>query len=231
MFRKYSKTILERGIPRYAAAAAYYATLSIFPGLVCLSAIAAGTGADAALETVLPEGTVEKYMAYVRGNLTPAMLAGAFILLLGFASAGIRTVMHYITGGSGGIKRYMLSFALAPAAAGAFILLAMLAAFGESALKHLGCSAWVRFAGAAAAFAVLFGLCVLVFKGRRRTAAAAGTSAGILAAGAVSARIIRASVRYSLVYGSVLSVITLMLCLFVCFEILLLGAAISSGGY
>ncbi|MBQ4369972.1 MAG: YihY/virulence factor BrkB family protein [Oscillospiraceae bacterium] len=231
MIHAYVKPILERGVPRYAAACAYYATLSLFPGLVCLSAIAAGTGAERALEQALPVGAVEEYMPYVRANLTPAMLAAAAMLLLGFVSAGIRTVMRFITRRGGGIGRFLLSFALAPVAAAAFILLVLLEAFGESVLNKLGCGIYVRLAGAAAAFAMLWGFCALIFKGRKRLKAAAGTSAGIIAAGAVSARIIGSSVNYSQVYGSVLSVVALMVSFFVCFEILLLGAAISSGGY
>lgn len=238
-------------VSRSAAQLAYFMLLTFFPFLICVSAFVGAMRLDInlvleVLSRFLPEGVVAivvDYVQYVTGNQTVAMLAAGILTLLFFASAAVRALMNIMEDIYGqanyhGVWRMVASVA--------FAILLMIAMYGSVVvvvtgnwffqvlekyfhLPHLiGDWQWLR-------FVILFALVLFVIILLYRFTAPRGTPAPPVLTGAVLASVALAaasilfswfigmSSRYPLVYGSLASVIILLVWLYLCGNILILG--------
>lgn len=238
-------------VSRSAAALAYFMVMTFFPFLICVSAFVGVLHLDInlvldVLSRFLPEGVVAivvDYVQYVTGNQSAGMLAAGIFTLLFFASAAVRSLMNIMEDIYGrvnyrGIWRMVASVA--------FSILLMIAMYGSVVVLltgnwffhileryfHLpdliGDWQWLR-------FVLLFALVLFVILLLYRFTAPRGKPAPPVLTGAFLASVALAaasvlfswfigmSSRYSLVYGSLASVIILLVWLYLCGNILILG--------
>ena len=242
----------DRMIPRSAAALSYYLTMSVFPLIICLYTLLGNSFSRAmsamdVAEEFLSEQTISYirgFLVYVAKNHNNAMLLAGVLMLLTTASAGVRSVQSTI-GELQGLRRYQglsgilfsLAFSVAFLAAMYFSILVMFT--GETFLDwlsgrfpQLNISSsweWMR-------FLLLGGLELVIFLGvyassrPRRDPYALLPGALLATVGTVFISwifsvFIAVSVRYSMVYSSLASLILLMFWLFLICQVLYVGAA------
>lgn len=242
----------DRMIPRSAAALSYYLTMSVFPLIICLYTLLGNSFSRAmsamdVAEEFLSEQTISYirgFLVYVAKNHNNAMLLAGVLMLLTTASAGVRSVQSTI-GELQGLRRYQglsgvlfsLAFSVAFLAAMYFSILVMFT--GETFLDwlsgrfpQLNISSsweWMR-------FLVLGGLELVIFLGvyassrPRRDPYALLPGALLATVGTVFiswvfSAFIAVSVRYSMVYSSLASLILLMFWLFLICQVIYVGAA------
>ena len=234
---------LERRVSRAAAALSYFLMLTLFPMLVCLYEMLGGMfpttiAVEQFLSTLLPEDTVDTilaYLDYVTDNKSHSMLMVAIVTMATSSAAAFRIIDH-IMGEIRGQRRFVgpfavifsFGFSLVFLAAVYFAVVVMVSGnwLLESIdamlpLIHVASSwAWAR-------FVLLFGLLFAIILGIYRLTAPQKENI-CLFAGAVAASValvvvsilfsyfISMSVKYSLVYGSLASVMILMLWLYLC---------------
>ena len=243
----------DRHVSRSAAALAYFLLLSFFPLLICVNAFISllrldvGAVLDAAA-AILPQetlGILADYMGYITTNQSHALLLAGAGMTLFSASSAFRTLMRvmealYGRAGYRGLRRV--------AASGAFSVLLLLTIYLAVAVLLTGewLFTWlIRLLDLPAEalpwewqwfrFLLLFLLVFLFVLLTYRMAAPRGEprppvlTGALLAAGALVAAtalfswFIGLSSRYSLVYGSLASVIILLVWLYLCGSILILG--------
>lgn len=242
----------EKRIARASAALSYYMTMTIFPLIICLYSLLGKNHGGAlellelaedflAAETVV---AVHGFLDYVAAENSTAMLVAGLTVLISSASAGVRSVQATIGEMQGGQRFQGLTdfvfsvlFSLAFLAAMYFSVLVILT--GQELLGLLsrflpfihtdGSWAWLR-------FLLLAGIELVIFWGvyavsKRRSdryavlpGAVLATVGTVLMSFAFSV-FIGASTRYPLVYGSLASVILLMFWLYLCCQIIYIGAA------
>ena len=247
----------RRHVSRSAAALAYFLLLSFFPVLICINAFVGLLRLDVgavveAASAILPRetlGILADYMGYITTNQSPALLLAGAGMTLVSASAAFRVLMHameelYGRRGRRGVRRL--------AASAAFPVLLLLTVYlavvvlltGEwlftwlARLLELPDEAlpwewqWFRFL---LLFLLVFLFVLLSYRmaapgGEPRPPVLSGAllaAAALVAATALFSRLIGLSARYSLVYGSLASVVILLVWLYLCGNILLLGCAFS----
>lgn len=254
--REVTEVYFDRRVSRSAAELAYFLILSFFPVLICINAFVGLLRLDVnlvleAAESFLPQEVLPilgEYIGYISINQSNAMLLAGLTMVLFSASAAFRALMNIMADiyerptyhGLGQIVASVLFSLLFLVT----IYLSMVVLLTGSWFLHL---VEERFAWIARVvdswqslrFLVLFCL-VLLFvllsyrlaapKGRPRSPILAG---GVLAAIALVAAsmlfswFIGLSSRYSLVYGSLASVIILLVWLYLCGNILILGNAVN----
>ena len=242
----------DKQIPLASAGLCYYVTMTFFPMIICLYTML-GNRYELAMSILdfakdfLSANTVETigiFLAYVEKNRSTAMLVAGATVLLTSASAGVRSMQITIgrmQGGQryGGIGRFVFSlvFSIVFLAATWFAIIVMftsrdlLQLLNEN-LPFIDISTgwqWIK-------YLLLAGILFLFLWGiyrvsrKRRTAyptwpgAIAGTL-GILVMSLIFSTFISASARYSLVYGSLTSIILLMVWLYFSCQIIYIGAA------
>lgn len=240
----------EKHISRSSAELAYFLILSFFPVLICINALVGMLHLDinAVVEltqNIIPEGVqrvLADYLGYISGNQSGLLTAGVVMTLFS-ASAAIRALMNimeeiYGRRGYTGLRQIVASVAYS------ILLLVTIYASGVVLLTgnwffHLleqwlpfqlpqGNWPWLRF--------VLLFCLVLLFiliiyrvsapkEGRRPPLFTGAILAAVALVGAsvIFSWFIGMSARYSLVYGSLASVIILMVWLYLCGNILILG--------
>ena len=236
-----------------AAALSYFLILSFFPLLICLNAFVGmlHINVDSVLRTLsvfLPPsllGVVDDYLGYVSYNDSPAMLAAGITMTLFFASGAMRTLMNvmddiYGRQGFRGVVQLVASivFSLLLLLAIYFSIIVVLTGnwflhllerylpFGW--LSHLWDWQWFKFL---LLFVVVFLVVVVIYllsapPGKPRAPIFLGAflaSAALVGASWVFSLLIGMSSRYSLIYGSLASVIILLVWLYVCGNVLILG--------
>ena len=236
-------------VSRSAAALAYFLILTVFPVLICLSAFA-GQGAGWLVETaaeLLPAGAaavVEDYLRYVERR-PPGMLAVGVITTVFFASAALRVLMKVTAEIYG--ESALRGWRQIVASVG-FSLLLLVTIYGCAGAVLTGDwffralfgsgeeSLWLwQWGKYAALLGVMFLLIFLLYRftlplrpNRPPTAAGAGAAAAALAvSSAVFGRMVERSARYSLVYGSLASVVVLLVWLYLCGTLLILGVGVN----
>ena len=243
----------DRHVSRSAAALAYFLLLSFFPLLICVNAFISllrldvGAVLDAAA-AILPQetlGILADYMGYIITNQSHALLLAGAGMTLFSASSAFRTLMRvmeelYGRTGYRGLRRVAASVAFSVLLLLTIYLAVAVLLTGEwlftwlIRLLDLPAEAlpwewqWFR-------FLLLFLLVFLFVLLTYRMAAPRGEprppvlTGALLAAGALVAAtalfswFIGLSSRYSLVYGSLASVIILLVWLYLCGNILILG--------
>ncbi len=252
LLRETANIYMTRQIPRSAAALSYYLTMSVFPLVICLYTLLGSSYGKMVQvlefldQFLAPETTryIKSFLVYVAQNRNPAMLLAGLLLLLTSASAATRA-MHLSIAEMQGGRRYRglwdilfsLVFSVAFVAAMYFAIVVMLTGHEfleliESKLPFIHISrawGWMR-------FLLLGGIELVVlwamFEVMRRRdlpyrtwpGAIVGTLAVVLMCWVFS-EFIAVSARYSLVYSSLASLILLMFWLFLCCQMIYVGAA------
>ncbi len=251
-----AKLYLDRQIPRSAAALSYYLTMSLFPLVICLYALL-GSNYENMLQLLelldrflSPETTrlVKQFLDYVAANQSSTMLIAGVSLLLSSASAAVRVMQLGMTEirGDGdrrtGLREWLFSLLFSLAFVGALYFAVLVMLTGQDFLEIVERSvpilrvsrawSWLRFPVLAGLmFLTLWGMyeaSVPPESGERVTVPGAlAATGGIVLMSWVFSCIIAVSSRYPLVYGSLASMILLMLWLFLCSQTIYLGAAVN----
>lgn len=250
--REMAEVYFDRRVSRSAAELAYFLVLSFFPALICVNAFVGLLRLDVDLvltaageflpREVLP--ILREYLGYVSTNQSNAMLAAGLTMVLFSASAAFRALMKIMADiyrrptyqGVGQVVASVLFSILFLVT----IYLSMVVLLTGSWFLHLveGWFPWVaQLVGSwqSARFPILFCLVLLFVLLAYRLSAPKGhprppvLTGGVLASVSLSAAsmlfswFIGLSSRYSLVYGSLASVVILLVWLYLCGNILILG--------
>lgn len=201
------------------------------------------------LEPILPPtllNVVAEYLGYVTTNETPGLFAAGLVMVLFSASAAMRGIMNIMDdiyeqrrfkGGWKILASVIFSLLLLVT-----IYLSMVVVLTGNWFFHLlqrylpfqldlgdgGDWQWVRFL---LLFGLVFVLILLVYfmsapRGKPRppvVGGALGASVALVVASAIFSWFIGVSSRYSLVYGSLTSLVILLLWLYICGNIIILG--------
>ena len=243
----------DRHVSRSAAALAYFLLLSFFPLLICVNAFISllrldvGAVLDAAA-AILPQetlGILADYMGYITTNQSHALLLAGAGMTLFSASSAFRTLMRvmeelYGRTGYRGLRRVAASVAFSVLLLLTIYLAVAVLLTGEwlftwlIRLLDLPAEAlpwewqWFRFL---LLFLLVFLFVLLTYRmaaprGEPRPPVLTGAflaAGALVAATALFSWFIGLSSRYSLVYGSLASVIILLVWLYLCGNILILG--------
>ena len=242
----------NKRLSRASAALSYFLTMTFFPLIICLYTMLGNSYEKAmrvlnfaknlmAAETV---SYLRDFMIYVAANNSKAMMVAGLTVLVTSASAAVRSLQATIGEMQGkqkyqGLMGFLFSivFSLVFIAALYFAILVMLT--GRSFLYKL--NSFLPFIDISNSwngmrFLVLAGIDYAIIWGVYEVSMAAGCNyrswpGALLSTGAmvgVSAAFsmfISASVKYPLVYGSLASIILLMLWLYTCCLVIYCGAA------
>lgn len=236
-----------------AAALAYFLILSFFPLLICVNAFVGVLRVDVnsvlqALSAFLPPsllGVVSDYLSYVSSNNSPALLAAGGFMTLFFASGAMRALMDimddiYGRRGFRGIWQVVVSVAFSLLLLVTMYLSMIVVLTGNwffhllerylpfNWLSGLWDWQWFKFL---LLFGVVFVLVMAVYLmsaplGKPRAPVFLGAflaSVALVAASWIFSVFIGMSSRYSLIYGSLASMIILLLWLYLCGNVLILG--------
>ena len=243
----------SKHISRSAAELAYFLILSFFPLLICVNAFIVLLPVDleavlAAATPLLPKAAYDilgEYVGYITTNQSPGLLAAGIFMTLFFASAAFRALMNimeeiYSRKGYRGFRQIVASvlFALLLLVT-IFLSLVVLLTGGwlfqeVERLLHLDAGVlpwdwqWMRFL---LLFLLVFLFVLLVYRvaaprGKPRPPVMTGAFLAAVALSVFSilfSWFIGLSSRYSLVYGSLASIIILLVWLYLCGNILILG--------
>ena len=242
----------EKRIPRASAALSYYLTMTFFPLIICLYTMLGSSYDRVVLMldfirgfiSAETSGYVEDFLRYVAENNNKAMMFGSLAILVTSSSAAIRSLQATI-GEMQGQQRFQgllgfafsIVFSLLFLAAVYFGVLVMLTG-GElidllnSYLPLIDISdswSYLRFILLGGIeFAVVWGV-YWVSVNRDDVyptwPGAIAPSVMLVAVSMAFSKFIGASTKYPLVYGSLASVILLMLWLYTCCIVILCGAA------
>ena len=235
---------------RSAAAISFYLVLSVFPFLICVNGLLHFFHIEypdlwTEVSAQLPESVrtvLTEYASYVQAESSvPLQIAGAVLLISagsGAARAALRAIGD-IRGGSrySAVGEWVFGLLFAGLLPIAWVIDLMLSLFGASAVRWGAAHGWLTLpqswisVGRVALYGFLFGmLAVLYGISARKKPVAPGAfvgTAGIGVIGAVYARLIQMSARYSLVYGSLAAMMMLMMWSNACNRMILLGAAVN----
>ena len=239
-------------VSRSAASLAYFLVLSVFPLLICVNAFVGLLDLDAELVLTAAEGVLPRevlpilgdYLGYITANQSGPLLAAGATMTLFSASAAFRALMEVMADlyrrstyrGVGQVIASLLFSLLFLVTVYASILVVLtggwLLGLVEERLPWVAplLGSWQSLR-----FLVLFCL-VLVFvlltyrlslpRGGPRPPILPGavlSAAALVACSALFSWFIGLSARYSLVYGSLASVIVLLVWLYLCGNLLILG--------
>jgi membrane protein len=246
----------DKRVSRSAAELAFFFTLTFFPLLICINALSDLVHLNESpflelLSKFMPESSaivLTDYLDYISGNQSTALFIGGLILMVSSSSAAFRCLLN-ITGDIYGqslfsaLRNLIVSFlssALLLLVLYTSILLLVTGDWFISLLNvHFGLSSailsawkWLRFL---LLFAFLFGMLFLyyqvpIIRRRRRPPVIWGTlfsSAALLVVSIIFSWFIGMSSRYQLVYGSLAAIVILMLWLYLCGNILILGSVVN----
>lgn len=238
-------------IPRSAAALSYYLTITIFPFLICLSAILGSLHVEESflfsfLEDIVPAEaftTITEFLGYVSVNRTELLVSVGLVAMLTSSSAAFRSftgIMGEIQGRMrfSGIWGAVFSFVFSVVFLVAIYISGLVILSGEWLMiildtyfdfsDYLALWTWTRFV---LLFLILFGIIYGVYlisapketKRTHRLPGAFAASAVLVAASMIYSRMISASIKYALLYGSLASFIIMMIWLYTCGIILIMG--------
>jgi len=247
----------EKRITQAAAALSYYLTMTFFPLLIVVCYILESSDSihvllDMSEKLVAPEISqfIREYISYVNLNDGSLMLPLGLTVLLSYASAALRSLQStigFIQGGAEycGIHSFAISFVytLALLAFTYFALVVMLA--GRGVVAYLNSLFpgfqflldWLYLRYLFLAAILFFLLFALYYVPKRKTdkyrvlPGALVSSLGVLIISPVFSLFISRSVKYSIVYGSIASLVLLMLWLYFCCLVAYSGAVFNVALY
>lgn len=249
-----AKIYVDKHVSRSAAELSYFLTLSVFPACICLYAMMSNLLPDAGMILEMAEGivpgealaTLTDYLGYVTGNESRAMLIAGILMTITTSAAAFRSI-HNIMGDIQGEPRFKGLFSIGFSIIISLVFLAVMyfavivivtgdwfLNFLEDKLRIAGISGtwnWLR-------FVLLFALLFVIIYGIYRITApremdknqlpgAALASVTLVLTSMVFSMFIGLSSRYPLVYGSLASIVILMLWLYICGIILIMGNALN----
>jgi len=246
-----AEIFISRHIARSAAALSYYLTLTVFPFLVCVSAILGSmqifeSGALSLLEDIIPSETfsaITDFLRYISGNRSNVLFIVGLIAMLTSSSAAFRSftgIMSEIQGKSrySGFWRAIISFIFSIAFLAAIYVSALIILSGGWLMKIieayfgyvelLALWTWIRFV---ILFILLFGTIFCIYfistpKGAKRRHGLPGALAAsvvLVVTSIIFSRLVSISLKYEILYGSLASFVILMVWLYVCGIILIMG--------
>lgn len=244
----------EQRLAIAAAGLCYFLTLSFFPLLICLHCMLGSMFPPTEelrgfLSVLFPQSavaTILDYLRYVAANRSDTMLFMALTVVASSSAAAFR-ILDRVMGAMRGGRRFSGLSALAFSFCFSLVFLAMICFaviligtgkwFLEYADRHIYCMnisgswRWWRFV---LLFLLLFVMVSAVYratapagKAKRHLPGALSASAALVALSVLFSAFIGASVKYPLLYGSLASVILIMLWLYTAGNILFLGAALN----
>lgn len=249
----------EKQIPRASAGLAYFLLLTVFPLFICVNAFLGLLHLDSAkiipyIEGILPEVSLEMiqvYLSYISGNKSAGLLFAGVIMVFTTASAAFRTMMRimadvYEEPPIKGLRGIFIS-SLFPVGLLVTIYLSIgVIVTGDWLLAWVAERFALRqffFVWRYLRFLLLFFVFFLFILNISHLAVPKGTphvpimvgsamsSFALVAASILFSWFISMSARYSLVYGSLVSIVVMMVWLYLCSNILLAGNIISSVWY
>ena len=244
-------------VSRAAAGLSYFLVLTVFPALLCASAVLGWLDLDweevlAEAEALLPAGVpmlLEDYLGYAERSRSPALFAVGAVTAVLFVSAAVRILMHtvgeiYGCRRSRGIKQMAESVALSVLLLAGVCLSVLVMVTGSWFFRALGLllrldglQEWLgiwQWGKYLLLFGVMFAIVAFLYRAAAPPArppvavGAAAASGAVVAVSGVFSAVISRSARYSLVYGSLASVIVLLVWIYLCAAIVLLGSILNS---
>lgn len=245
------RTYLNKQVPRAAAQMSYYLLFSLFPVLLILVAalglfrldVGAVMGLIGRISPIAGE-LLGEYVTYVVENESPGLMAAGIVMAVTASSAAFRALMR-ITGEVAGRPTFYGAAMFAVSVVMSLVLLLTIFVFllatvtGRWFLRllterfHIAAVAlawdWLRFpillALGVLALTALYrvSLSKQALPGSRAWPGAVFASVGLVLGTGIFSLFISMSSRYSMVYGSLASIIILMLWFFVCSNILIGG--------
>lgn len=246
---------MRYNVPRAAAALSYFLTLSLFPLLICLYSMLRQFIPDFAgvlymLRGLIPQDTIDTlsdYLNYVASHSSGGMFIAGVIVMVTSSSAAFRS-LHSIfadmqgKGRFSGVVGFLFSFLLSII----FLVLMYFAAIviisGDWLLNFIS-GVWPRFNVVLAwkwvRFVLLFAVMLLTLFGiysvcaprrgmdRHLMTGALAASVALVGISILFSWFIGMSTRYSLVYGSLASIVILMFWLYVCGIVIIMGNALN----
>lgn len=254
--KQISTLFLDKKATRSAAECSYFLTLSIFPFLICLNWLIGiyDIGADVLptlLNGIMPDSTIQilnNYIAYLATRDSASIVIVGLTFLVSSGSGAFQSVLSSMEDIYGSkryhsLKRLLFSFAAAvflPIGVYLSIIIMVSGNWFLTFVSHtflidlhtlVGWS-WFRYLVLLALVMImLYGLYHFVTPGNKSFSnISRGLMFGTIALIGVSAlfsTFIEMSTRYSLVYGSLTSIIVLMIWLYLCSNIVILGGIIN----
>ena len=246
---------MNKKVMRSSAALSYYLMLTFFPFLICLNWIVGLFDIDFnkiahTVGGIIPSSAfeiMEGYMDYVYSNQSNALLVAGGIMFMTGLSAAFRLIVVTLEDINGvkrpkGLRFYMWGIISSTVFLFGTYIFLMIAMFGSIIIdfihKYIKINLhlfetlpyWMLFAYMFIVLTFLYkkshpkGYPVkMVWKG------ALASSVGVIFISRLFSLFISLSTRYSLVYGSLSSVILLMVWLFVCSNVILCGNVLNHG--
>ena len=242
---------IRENITRGAAGLSYYLIMSVFPLLICVSAILGSLNLDAesllaasrGVKPVGVMGVIDDFLKYVGGIPSTPMLIFGVAAMFTTSSAAFR-VLHDIMGDIQGEPRFRGFWAMLVSVVTSVILLAAIYAAGIAVISGewllqileelfdiwhvLNLWRYLRFV---LLFFVLFIIVYGIYfisapretKRTHRLPGAVIASLALVAVSMIFSRMISASIKYTLVYGSLASFVIMMVWMYICGIILIMG--------
>ena len=242
-------------VPKSAAALSYCLTLTVFPFLICLNAMIAGlniTSGDILGFTkgVIPAETLQiinDYFGYLNHNDSKMIFLPGLAVMITSSSAAFRTIITTMADLQGkarfkGIFVTLFSVVLSVVFLAVIYLSCIIIVSGQWLMdfikQHLGIAVfsdnwyWIRFL---LLFLMLYIIIYCIYeitapkekKHISRSTGAILSSSFLVVVSMVFSFIIGESAKYTLIYGSLASIIILMVWFYVCGNILILGNVIN----
>jgi len=245
------KIYSRRHVSRSSAELSYFLTLSIFPTLICLYAIFGRFIPTRelifrVLDGIVPTetlGAIGDYLVYVQAHSGRSMLIGAAALMASSSAAAFRALCNIMAEIQGapkyrGLSFLAASFIMSPLFLAVMYFAVVVIVTGEWFLSLLSKYVPVPWDWSWIRFVILLALLLMLLLGIYRITAPRGSqnrllpgavaaSTAMVAVGMLFSALVDYSVRYSLVYGSLASMVILMLYLYIFGNILIMGNAIN----
>ena len=246
--------------PQMAACFSYFVLLTVFPILICVSSILGQLNIDIVslstnLENILPAAAlnvIRGYLSYVNMHQSPGFFFAGLVACWFSAAAAFRTITRVIIDAYEDVQQSMvrgvINSIIFPFALILTLGLSILVVVtGQRTIETLAARfpmldvalrmwSWSRYFLLFVVF-LLFILAVLTMAAPRGTPRFPILLSGLVSAlalvvsSAVFSWFIELSSRYSLVYGSLMSLIVLLVWLYLCGQILFLGVVFTSVWY
>lgn len=247
-------------IPQAAACLAYFVLLAVFPVLICVSYLLGLANIDISniinqLQPILPVESlvvIKSYLIYVSYRQTPGLFIAGLAACWFSAAAAYRTIARVILDVYDYVPRSPLrslavSILFPPALLLTLDLSVIVVVTGEKTLQAiverlpflsgvLDLWNWLRYVLLFAIF-FLFILAVLIMASPRGTprtpmmVSSLTATLALVAASGFFSWFIGMSSRYSLIYGSLVSIVVLLVWLYLCGQILFLAIVFTSVWY